>query len=160
MEDLDFVISQLNDVLADASKYATKDNESKKSYVLLLKEKAIMVFDVQKRPHTELASYIWNKLDEIQFSVAKPWFEKCFTDNEKRTYSDKFSTEHFIDTGDNIGLSKNPISGQLKLNGVTYSPDLPSETKPKTLSKPEEELRPTKNKYTDLLNLCIESQSG
>lgn len=149
MNDLEFIKKELDSTLNEASKYAQKDNETKKEFVLRVKEKALKLFELEGIPLTRLASFIWTKLDDIQFTIAKPWFERCFTENEKRNYSNMFSTEHFVENKE--GILTNPITGQIKINEVTYSPDLPSEVKPKTLHADEEE--GPKNKYTDLLNL-------
>jgi len=149
MHDLEFIKTELNKVLNEASKYADKDNETKKEFVLRVKDKVEKLFELENRPEAELASYIWNKLDIIQFSINHSWFEKCFTDNQKRNYSDKYSTTHFIDKE---GILTNPTTGQIKINDITYSPDLPSEVKPKTMREESVDERP-KNKYTDLLNI-------
>ena len=148
--DLEFIQKELDSTLNEASKYAQKDNETKKEFVLRVKEKALKLFELEGTPITRLASFIWTKLDNIKFTIAKSWFEGCFTDDEKRNYSDKFSTEHFIENKE--GILTNPITGQIRINDVTYSPDLPSEVKPKTLHIEDVDERP-KNKYTDLLNL-------
>ena len=158
MNDLEFVRSEFNSVLREASKYAEKDNETKKQFVLRVKEKALILFEQEKTPITTLAAFIWGQLDKIQFSIAKPWFEACFTDDEKRNYSNKFSSEHFtIDFLD--GVLKNPITGQVKIDDIIYSPDLPSEVKPKSIFTLDSIPPQTKNKYTDLLNLIGDTAS-
>ena len=156
MNDLEFVRDQLAKVLLEASKYAEKDNETKKEFILRVKEKTERIFEYEQRPKAELASFIWNVLDRIEFHISRAHFYACFTDEEKGNYSDKFSTEHFIERED--GLLINPTTGQIKVNDVTYSPDLPSEVKPKTMET-KETTEPTKNKYTDLLNLIGDTAS-
>jgi len=151
LNDLDFCKEQFESVLKEASIYADKDNTTKKEFILRVKIKAEILFELEHRPKTELASFIWNKLDSIDFSVARPWFEKCFTDNEKQNYSHKFSTEHFLPT-DNNDIEKNPITGQLKINGV------PDEQKGKTL-EPKDTVEEIKDEYTDLLNLISTTAS-
>ena len=159
MDDLAFVRNELEKVLTEANAYAYKDNETKKEFLLRVKEKTKILFSVEKRSEAELASFIWNKLEAIQFSVQHSWFEKCFTDDEKRNYSHKYSTTHFIENKD--GVLTNPTTGQIKINDITYSPDLPREEgHDKSLSKPDEGQQPsTKNKYTDLLNLIGDTAS-
>ena len=155
-QDVIFVKNELDKVLKEAEKYAQKDNETKKEFILRVKEKVRTLFRIEVRPVSELASYIWNLLDKINFSIARPWYESCFNDEEKRNYSTKFSTEHFIEESN--GIERNPVTGQIRLNGVVYSPDLPSEVKPKTL-EPKEITSPIKDKYTDLLNLIKDTFS-
>lgn len=154
MDDLKFIQQELESTLKEASKYAQKDNETKKEFVYRIKEKALRMFELEGTPMTRLASFIWTKLDDIQFAIARSWFESCFTDDEKRNYSSKFSSEHFVENAE--GILTNPITGQIKINDVTYSPDLPSQVKPKTLSEESVDERP-KNKYTDLLNLISDT---
>lgn len=156
MNDLLFIQQELESTLKEASKYAQKDNETKKDFILRIKEKVVRLFELEGTPMTRLASFIYNKLKDIEFEIARPWFESCFTDDEKRNYSDKFSTEHFVENKE--GILTNPITGQIKINDVTYSPDLPSQVKPKTLSEETVDERP-KNKYTDLLNLISDTAS-
>src|SRR3990167_1991590 len=152
--DLEFIKKELDSTLNEASKYAQKDNETKKEFVLRVKEKALKLFELEGTPLTRLASFIWNKLEEIKFTIHKTWFEGCFTDDEKRNYSNKYSTVNFIENKE--GILTNPITGQIRINDVTYSPDLPSEVKPKTLHTEDVDERP-KNKYTDLLNLISQT---
>ena len=99
----------------------------------------------------ELASFISTKLDNIQFTINHSWFEKCFTENEKRNYSSKYATIQFIPT-DTPEIERNITTGQIKFNDIVYSPDLPSIANPNTLET-KDTPEPTKNKYTDLINL-------
>ncbi len=157
MNDLQFIQTQIADIMKESSLYADKDNSTKKEFVLRLKEKVEKLFELESRPIAGLASYIWNKLDDIGFSISSTHFyEDCFTEEEKGNYSSKYGTVQFIDSGD--GVKTNPQTGQIQLNGVTYSPDLPSEVKGKTM-RPEIENEVTHNKYTDLLRLIGDSAS-
>ena len=149
--DLEFIQKELDSTLNEAAKYAQKDNETKKEFVLRVKEKALKLFELQKRPVSELASFIWNKLEEVEFSINRAGFSRCFKENEKRNYSDMYTSTHFIENKE--GILTNPITGQIRINDVTYSPDLPSEVKPKTLHVEDDVDERPKNKYTDLLNL-------
>ena len=156
MNDVEFIVNEIDKIMKEAHKYADKNNTTKKEFVLRLKEKTIKYFELIETPIATLASYMWTGLDNIGFSIARSHFYDCFTDDEKGNYSDKFSTEHFIERED--GLLVNPTTGQIKVNDVTYSPDLPSEVKPKTLDKPDVSYA-TKNSNTDLLNLIGETAS-
>ena len=157
MNDIEFVRKQLDDVLDEAFKYAEKDNETKKEFILRLKEKAIILFEQEQRAFTELASYIWGRLENIQFTINRSWYELCFSEFEKQNYNLKYATTQFIKNDD--GLLVNPSTGQIKVNDITYSPDLPSEAKPKTLKAEQEAVSSTKDKYTDLLKLIGETFS-
>ncbi len=154
---MEFLRKQIESILGEASRYADKDNTTKKEFILRIKEKIERLFELEERPKAELASYIWNKLDNIQFSVGRPYFESCFTSDEKQNYSHKFSTEHFLPT-DNNEIERNPISGQLRINNVIYSPDLPDEQKPKVL-EPKETTEEIKDEYTNLLHLISTTAS-
>ena len=151
MNDLEFVRSEFDIVLREASKYADKDNVTKKEYILRLKEKAVILFHQEKRPLAELASFIWKKLEDVEFSIHRSHFYLYFNDQEKGNYSNKFNIEQFIET-DREGVLKNPQTGQVQIDDVTYSPDLPSEAKPKTMEVSDAP-EPTKNVHIDLLNL-------
>jgi len=50
MKDLDFIREQLDGVLKEASKYADKDNETKKEFVLRVKDKAKKLFELENTP--------------------------------------------------------------------------------------------------------------
>ena len=153
--DIKFLNDQVDSILGEASRYIDKDTTTKKEYILRLKEKIVTLFEMTKRPMPELASYISTKLKDIGFQVADSWFYELFNDGEKANYPEHFSTEIFIDKG---GVLTNPTTGQIRINDVTYSPDTPSEGKPKTLKSDQKEAASnTKNKYIELLNLIGET---
>ena len=157
MKDEEFIRTEIKKVLSEASLYADKDNSTKKEFILRLKDKVLTLFEILKKPKAELASFIWNKLEDIQFSINQSWFEKWFTEDEKRNYYPMYATTQFIET-DREGVFKNPQTAQIKIDEITYSPDLPSEAKPKTM-RPEVEDEVVHNKYTDLLRLIGDSAS-
>lgn len=157
MNDIEFICVEIDKIMKEAHKYADKDNETKKEFINRLKEKTIKYFELTNVPIATLASYIWGGLEKIEFSMSRSHFYDCFTDDEKGNYSDKFGTEHFIGNHED-SVKTNPVTGQIKYHNVTYSPDLPSEVKPKTMEVTDAP-EPTKDKYTDLLNLIGDTAS-
>jgi len=155
LKDLDFIREQLNGVLKEASKYADQDNETKKEFVIRVKEKAKKLFELENTPLTGLSSYIWNKFDDIQFTINERYFYTLFNETEKGKYSSNCATTVFIEKD---GILTNPVTGQIKINDITFSPDSPSDVKPKLLGKSDETIdEPFENKYTDLLNLISDT---
>ncbi len=155
--DIKFLNDQVDSILGEASRYIDKDTTTKKEYILRLKEKVVTLFELTDRPMPDLASYISTKLKDIGFQVADSWFYELFNEGEKANYPEHFSTEIFIEKE---GVMTNPSTGQIRINDVTYSPDTPSEVKPKTLKGPEESnTLDTKNSYLELLKLIAETSS-
>jgi len=150
------VQSQIESTLKEASKYADKDNSTKKEFVLRLKDKVLKLFELENRPIIELASYIWNKLKDVRFSIYESQFYSYFTDDEKGNYSGKFTIEDFIET-EIPGVLRGVDSGLLKINGVTYTPLIAEEKESTKTAKTEEGIIYKKDRYTDCFNRIIKT---
>ena len=85
-KDLAFVRDEYNKIKSEATEYAVKDNQTKKQYILRLKEKAVVVFQIEERPMTELSSYMWNELSKYHFTYPESHWSELFKESEKRNY--------------------------------------------------------------------------
>jgi len=87
LSDVEFAKAEYQKVIKEAADYAQQDTETKKSFVLRLKEKAVIVFDVEKRNISDLSSFIWNELSKYDFTYPRSHFYELFSDPEKGNYS-------------------------------------------------------------------------
>ena len=64
MNDLEFIQTQIADIMKESSLYADKDNSTKKEFIIRLKEKVSKLFELENRAISEIASFIAKKIEE------------------------------------------------------------------------------------------------
>ena len=121
--DSDFAKKQYEAILKEAAQYAQKDIETKKAFVLRLKEKATVMFEVEKRDLHELALYMWNELIRYSFTYHKGEFYKLFSTDEKGNYTESTvpNFEHTCDFAEDLGNGISKCNcGRIDIEGVEY----------------------------------------
>jgi len=159
VNDIEFIVTEIDKIMKEAYKYADKDNTTKKEFVIRLKEKTITYFELIHTPIAHLASYMRGGLDKIGFSISNSHFYDCFTDEEKGNYSGKFGSEQFIESN-TPGVLKSVDSPRIKIDDVTYVPEIKEEGRSKTAQTDDDEPVVYKiDDYTDCLNRIAKSCS-
>jgi hypothetical protein len=123
VSDSDFAKKEYQKILKEAAQYAKLDIETKKAFVLRLKEKATIMFKAEERDLHELSSYMWNELSKYDFTYHKGEFYELFSENEKRNYSESSvpNFEHVCEFSENLGKGISKCNcGRIEMEGIEY----------------------------------------
>lgn len=143
-EDLEFARNEYNKIKLEAISYSHKDNETKKEFILRLKDKAKIIFEYEERDLHGLSVFIFEDLNAYKFSIDTKYYSTLFSDDEKRKYIKSGVTpdhEHIF----NDVVEGNPACecGAVQLQGYVYTiePEQPKTTK-EIKDKAQQPVRP------------------
>jgi len=113
------VLEEYNKILHEAMVYGQKDRETKKQFILRLKEKKTTIFEITQRDKHELASTIWHELPD-EFDISEQYFYRLFTEDEKLGGTNFFTNLGELHKHDFV--NDECVCGIFIHNGTLYAP--------------------------------------